>query len=155
MNAHSRPLCVGVACLWAAGLAIEAVMRTLLFFVRQTSTGEWEFAVTLPISAIAGSFVLALIAALVALWRLREWGRKLLLVLITLYYGTLLGASIALWGPLTGMPIRAPGQNWVTLVVLEATAGLAFGWWYLNRRQLRACLVASPNPDPDGPGRQR
>jgi hypothetical protein len=85
----------------------------------------------------AGLLVAALAVAVVGLWQRRDWARKLFLALSTVFYGTLFAGNIATWGPVVGIPWDAPGQGSVTFAILEASAGLGFGWWYLNRETVR------------------
>jgi len=138
-------------CLWSLGLGIEGIARLALYAVRLTSAGEWRFTATLPLVALSCTLAMAAGLAMVGLWRTRPWGRTLLLALATAYYGTLLVGSIGLWGPLIGLSLRAPGQGWVTMVVVEAILGLAFGWWYLNRDQIRQWFAADRSENNHAP----
>jgi hypothetical protein len=134
-------------CVWAVGLAIEVVFRAFLLSIRQTEAGTWDFLLTVPAAIATGGYVLALFLSLVGLVRLRNWGRKLFLGLITAYYGLLFVGSIPVWGPLVGISLASPGQGWVTAVVVESSAGLAFGWWYLNRRLIKGWFGVEPESE--------
>lgn len=145
-KSQPRPAGIWMLCLWAVGLAVETVARALLLSIQQTADQTWEFSLVLPTTAITTTYVLALGAAAVGLLLRRNWGRRLFLGLITAYYGLLFAGSIALWGPLIGRPLNAPGQGWVTTVVLEASIGLGFGWWYLNRWQVKRWFGIESQP---------
>ncbi|MBN1582404.1 MAG: hypothetical protein JXA89_16980 [Anaerolineae bacterium] len=131
-------------CIWAAGLAIEILFRAFLLSIKQAEDGTLNFLLTVPAVAVTTAYVSALIVAIVGLARLRNWGRKLFLGLITAYYGLLFVGSLPVWGPLVGIPLFSPGQAWVTAVVLESSIGLAFGWWYLYRRRVKRWFGVEP-----------
>lgn len=135
---HSRPLGILMLCLWSLGLMVEIAVRIGLAALGQTPSQEWTFSLTLPLAAAAALCVIALIVTCVGLWKMRSWARRLFLIQITAYYGLLLLGSLPLWGPIIGVPIGRPGQEWVTTVLLEGIVGLGFGWWYLNRRIVRS-----------------
>jgi hypothetical protein len=145
---RKRPRLIGIAtlCLWAVWLMIEAPGRTLLRALQRSMVeqrGLW--APMIP----AGLFAVALTVAVVGLWQLRDWARKLFLALLTVFYVMLFADNIALWGPVVGTPLGAPGQGWVTIAVLEAAIGLGFGWWYLNRVAVREWFGAAPRVERD------
>jgi hypothetical protein len=116
---------------------VETVLRTLLLSIRQASTGGWILALILPLWIVAAALAVAFGFAATGMWRLKDWGRKLFLGLSSAYYGSLLVGGLPVWGPLVGLSLRSPGQNWVTTVVVEATLGLGFVWWYLNRDKVK------------------
>ena len=138
MSRQTRPLWLVVMCLWAAGMIFEATARTLLLAIGQSPTGDLVFSLTLSLAIIGVVYIAGLAAAVVGMWQRRDWGRKLFLGLITLYYSSLLLSSASQWGPLVGVPLHTPGQGWVTMVLVEGIGGLAFGWWYLNRKRIKA-----------------
>jgi hypothetical protein len=146
MKPTRRPIGVWMLCAWALGLIVQVVSRTLLLSFRQTPVLEWEFTLTLPVVAITAAYIFALGAAAVGLWQRRNWGRRLFLALLTLYYGLLLVGSISVWGPLIGLSLSAPGQGWVTAVFVESICGLGFGWWYLNRNAVKCWFTADRTP---------
>lgn len=133
---RSRPIGIWMLSLWGAGLVIETIGRAVLASMQQDLSGEWTFSLTWITAAVAGTFSLVMVLTLVGLVGQRRWARTLFLILLTIHYGWLLVKGLPFWGPLIGTPIGAPGQGWVTIVVLEAGLGLGFGWWYLNRRQV-------------------
>ena len=137
MRAAARPLGVAALCVWTMGMLLETVGRALFLSIEQRPTLEWTFSLTLPVLVFGGAYALLLLVTTIGLWRLRNWGRQLLLAAITVHYGLLFIGSIALWGPLVGLSLRAPGQGWVSTVLLEAVLGLSFGWWYLHRAAVK------------------
>ncbi len=137
MRAAARPPGVVALCVWTMGMLLEAVGRALFLSIGQRSTHEWAFSLTLPVLVFGGGYALFLLVTAIGLWRLRNWGRQLLLAAITVHYGLLFIGSVALWGPLVGLSLRAPGQGWVSTVLLEAVLGLSFGWWYLHRAAVK------------------
>ena len=132
-----RPLGIWMLCVWAAGLTIEVIFRALLLSIKQAEDGTWTFLLTVPAVVVTTAYISALLAAIVGLFKMQNWARKLLLGLVTAYYGLLFVGSLPVWGPLVSMSLFSPGQGWVTTVVLESGIGLAFGWWYLNRRRVK------------------
>lgn len=132
-----RPIGIYMLCVWAIGLAIEILFRALILSIKPAEDGTWHFLLTVPAIIVTTVYVTALGAAIVGLYKMRNWGRSLFLALLTAYYGLLFVGSLPVWGPLVGMPLFSPGQGWVTAVVLESGIGLAFGWWYLNRRLVK------------------
>ena len=129
-------------CLWSVGLLVEIIVRGGLAALRQMPAHGWTFSLTLPLAAAVALSAISLAITCAGLWRTRSWARRLFLLQITLYYGLLFFSSIALWGPVVGVPIGEPGQGWVTMVLLEGVLGLGFGWWYLNRDSVRAWFTA-------------
>jgi hypothetical protein len=120
---------------------VEALGRALLRALQRSTVehrGIW--APMIPV----GLFAVALAAVMFGLWQLRDWARKLFLTLLTVFYVVLFAGNIALWGPVVGIPLGAPGQGWVTIAVLEAAIGLGLGWWYLNRVTVREWFGAAP-----------
>ena len=142
-----RSIGIWMLCVWAAGLAIEIVFRALLLSIKQTEDGTWNFLLTVPAVAVTTAYVSALLVAIVGLHKMRNWGRKLFLGLVTAYYGLLFTGSLPVWGPLVGMSLFSPGQGWVTAVVLESGIGLAFGWWYLNRQRVKRWFGVGSEPE--------
>ncbi len=138
MNRRARPLWLVVICLWAVGLTFEAVVRTMLLAVGQTSGGEPVFTLTLTLALVGAVYAAGLVTAAAGMWWRHDWGRRLFLGLLTLYYGSLLVSGASQWGPLVGRSLHEPGQGWLTMVMVEAGGGLAFGWWYLNRNRVKA-----------------
>ena len=132
-----RSIGIWMLCVWAAGLAVEVVFRAFLLSIKQREDGAFDFMLTVPAVIVTTAIVSALVAAIVGFVKLRDWGRKLFLGLVTAYYGLLFIGSLPVWGPLVGLSLLSPGQGWVTVVVLESSIGLAFGWWYLNRRRVK------------------
>ena len=140
-----RSIGVWMLCVWAGGLAFEIVLRALMLSIKQTEDGSWSFLLTVPAVIVTTAYVSALAAATVGLYKMRNWGRMLFLGLLTAYYGLLFVGSLPVWGPLVGIPLFSLGQGWVTAVVLESGIGLAFGWWYLNRRRVKHWFGAEKN----------
>jgi hypothetical protein len=137
MKVFARPPGIVALCVWSVGMLIEAVARALLLSIRETPAQGWAFTLTLPVLVLGVGYALFLTATVTGLWRLRDWGRHLLLAAITVHYGLLFIGSVALWGPLVGLSLRTPGQSWVSTVLLEAVLGLCFGWWYLHRATVK------------------
>jgi hypothetical protein len=142
MRAFARPFGVVALCVWSVGMLLEAIARALFLSIRQTPTQEWAWSLTLPVLILGAGYALFLIVTVIGIWRLRDWGRRLLLAAITVHYGLLFIGSVALWGPLVGLSLRAPGQSWVSAVLLEAVLGLSFGWWYLRRATVKSWFDA-------------
>jgi len=132
-----RPWGIVVLCIWSSALAVEVILRAGMLALQQSPLQEWTISLTLPLAIAAAACAISLVASCTGLWRMRPWARKLFLAQITLYYGLLFFGSIALWGPVTGVPLHQSGQGWVTIVVLEGVLGLSFGWWYLCRDTVR------------------
>lgn len=155
MRVFTRPPGVVALCVWSLGMLVEAVARGLFLSIRETPTQEWAFSLTLPVLALGVGYAFFLIVTVIGLWRLRDWGRHLLLAAITVHYGLLFVGSVALWGPLVGLSLRAPGQSWVSTVLLEAVLGLCFGWWYLHRAAVKRWFDAGSRLrlESSGPGR--
>jgi hypothetical protein len=139
-----RSIGIWMLCLWAVGLTVEVAFRAFILSLKPAEDGTWNFLLTVPAVAVTTVYVAALIAAIVGLVKLRNWGRKLFLGLITAYYGLLFVGSLPVWGPLVSVSLFSPGQGWVTTVVLESGVGLAFGWWYLNRRRVKRWFDVEP-----------
>jgi len=146
MRAFARPLGVLALCIWTIGMLLEAIARALFFSIRQVPSQEWTLSLTWPVLAFGAGWAIFLLTTIIGLWLLKTWGRRLLLVAITVHYGSLLVGSVPVWGPLVGISLWAPGQGWVSTVVLEAVLGLGFGWWYLRRSTVRSWFTGDSRP---------